>query len=68
VRILRRQVSTLADFVRKSELVSVLCGLHKKFKGLLKIKGSLLKFLKVQRLMSLPRPIRPYYFHADLIW
>jgi hypothetical protein len=43
----------LAAFLRKSELVNVQCGSLKNFKGLLKIKESILKFFKVQRLMSL---------------
>ncbi len=66
MEILRRQVSTLADVLRKSEWVSVWSGLHKNFKGLKK------DFTNSKKTSVscpyIPRPIRPYHFQADLIW
>jgi hypothetical protein len=58
--------ATLADFLRKSKLVSVLCGSHKNFNRKYKIKGRVKKFLNVQRHMSLPRPYESYHFQANL--
>ncbi len=41
---------------------------HKNFKCLLKIEGSLRKFLNIKPLMSIPSPLKQYHFHAILIW
>ncbi len=68
VKILSRQVATLADFLSKSKLVSVLCGSHKNFNRQYKIKGRVKNFVNVQRHMSLPRPNESYHFQANLVW
>ncbi len=41
---------------------------HKNFKYLLKIKGPLKIFLNIERIMSIPSPLKQYHFHAILIW
>ncbi len=61
-------VNTFASFLRKTKLVSVLCGSHKILKGLSKIQESLEIFFKVQCLSTPPRPIQTYHFQANLIW
>ncbi len=68
VKILSRHVATLADFLRKSKLVSVLCGSCKNFNRQYKIKERVKIFLNVQRHISLPRPNETYHFQANLIW
>ncbi len=65
VKILSRLVATLADFLRKSKLVSVLCGSHKNFNS---HKERVKKNFNAQRHMSLPRPNESYHFQANLIW
>jgi hypothetical protein len=68
MKILSRHVATLADFLRKSKLVSVLCGSHKNFNRQYKIKGRVNTFLNVQRHMSLPRADESYHFQENVIW
>ncbi len=45
---------------------------HNNFKYLLKIEGSLKKIVNIkrlmERLMSIPSPLKQYYFHVILIW
>ncbi len=41
---------------------------HKNFKCLLKIEGSLKKFLNIKCLMPIPSPLQQYHFHVILIW
>ncbi len=38
------------------------------FKCLLKIEGSLTKFLNIKRLLSIPSPLKQYQIHVILIW
>jgi hypothetical protein len=65
---LSRQVSTLAGFRGKSELVTFFSVSGRELQRPLKITEKVYKILKVQHLMLAPEPIQPYYFQVDLIW
>ncbi len=68
VKILSRLVATLTDFLRKGQLVCVLCRSHKNFNSQYKIKGRVKIFFNVQSHMSYPRPNEADHFQANLIW
>ncbi len=57
--------STLAVFLRKSELLRVHFGSFRNFKGLIKIKHI---FVSVQRHKSIALSIETLHFQADLNW
>ncbi len=70
VEIIWPLLSTLAVFLRKSELVNLQCGSHKSFKRPIRIKGKE-KYEKFKRWRHMSKRwpiIGPYHFPTHLIW